>query len=216
MAILDARAGSDAVVKLVFHGHRVLCHDGIGPVGHVAVVPVEAALGALAEIYAELRAGVDEEVHAARLASPGQMGHDGHLHVVDGAAVGLGLPRHAVDDGLVVEGADVLVPSHLGIVQLGGDGGYRGEILLHGVAHGQSASDAALHLLHHFGREADGCHVVSAIEAHGERVAVLAYLGPCAHGQQQQQQGEEGLVHRVRGWRVSRPPTRCARRGCSG
>ena len=181
MAELNSCSCRDTIVELVLYGHGVLGAYGVHPVGSVAVREVEIGLGTLAHIDTELWSEVDEEGKAFLLPTPCQVCHERHLYVVYRPAVFLRQSCCRVYYWHVVDIHDVLLPSHLAVVNFSIQRADGAEILLADVSHGQSSGDAVQLGLRHLWGEAYARHVQSAVEADGEVVAMFAYLRRHGH-----------------------------------
>ena len=123
---------------------------------------------------------MDEELHSP-VATKGQVGQEGHLQVVHLA----GIAQLGIVDV-------VLIPSALGIVELHLQATDHLEELFGDVAGRQSTVDATqLGLLYGRGQAHRG-HVHTAVDTHGQVVALIAYLGQGGRGTgQQKERGQQ-------------------------
>ena len=190
VGILQSQSGGDAVVELVFDGHRVLRHHRAYAVGEVGVLHVEVCLRLLAQAEAYLRPGLEEELKALLLPAPPQVGEHRYLHIAHRAAVLLGQARHLVHHGRVVRVEDALLPPYLRVVHLGLHRADGVKVFLADVAEGESARHAAVEALVHLRGEAHAAQHVAAVHAYAQVVAVLAHLrrGPRRGEQHHQKQ----------------------------
>ena len=112
---------------------------------------------------------------------PEPSGQNGNLKIRHVALVTLSLTCGGIDDRLIVGRQDALLPTHLGIVDLGHDGTDTIEIFLGRIAQGETAGEALMHILRHLGHEAHITEHHAAIETDREITTMLAHLGYC-HG----------------------------------
>ena len=144
-AELEACACGDAVGEFLLALEVVLLGAAFAQ-GQGGGVP-RACLGlALADAESYLGAKDDVAHEAFALSSPAEAGEEGDADIALGAPVG------------VVAGLYVFLPAELGVVDLGLQGAYGGEVFLARVAQGDAHLESHVHVLRHAGLEAHAVH----------------------------------------------------------
>ena len=149
-------------------------------------MPIIRTFGAFAEIKAQLRTGLNKELHATLLSAPSKMSHERHLYIIDGTAIVFGHPGCGIDDRLVVEVENVFFPSGLGIIHFSLQGTDGVEIFFAHIAEGDTTCHPTIHLLVDFRGKAHIAHGVTAVYANAHDIAVFTNLGCGMHCDQRQ------------------------------